>query len=285
MEVVHAEQMAWSEQEERHRTGSLAFKTLFKGTEGDPNNFRWVLSRNDGDYASPFHRHNFDQVRFCVKGSANIAPTRDLMEGDVGFFPEGTPYGPQKDSGGGRMTLVFQGGGASGLGYMSAAQLRQGLEALEKLGTFASGRYRFQGQAETDSRDSYEAIWEHIHGRALKYPPMRYADPILLRAANFPWVPDAANPHVSRRLFGSFTERATRLEMIKLEPGATVALGEPNALILAFVVHGTGSGNAGNWSEHSAFRIEAGETAKLAADVSAELHVIVLPLVNRNALV
>jgi hypothetical protein len=285
MQVVHASEMQWSMQEERHRAGSLAFKTLFKGDEGDPNNFRWVLSRNDGDYSSPFHRHNFDQVRFCVKGSANIAPARDLMEGDVGFFPEGTPYGPQKDQGGGRMTLVFQGGGASGLGYMSSAELRRGTEELEKLGTFAGGRFRFHGQSETESRDSYEAIWEHVHGRKLDYPAMRYADPLLFRSANFPWVPDADNPRVSRRLFGSFTERGTRLEMIRLEGGATVTLGELGALVLAFVVHGAGAGSAGEWSEHSAFRIEAGETATLNADVESELHVIVLPTVNKNALV
>ena len=41
-----------------------------------------------------------------------------------------------------RVTLVLQFGGASGLGYMSAAQLRQGQQALEARGIFAGGRYR-----------------------------------------------------------------------------------------------------------------------------------------------
>jgi hypothetical protein len=92
MQVVHAADLPWMEREERHRDGSLAFKNLFKGDEGDPNNFRWVLSRNSGTYRSPHHRHNFDQVRFCVEGTANIAPGKTLNKGDVGYlWPAGGP--------------------------------------------------------------------------------------------------------------------------------------------------------------------------------------------------
>lgn len=280
MQVVHGQDIPWSEQEERHRISSLGFKTLFKGVEGDPNNFRWVLSRNDGEYSSPHHRHSFDQIRFCVKGSANIAPGKTLHEGDVGFFPEGTPYGPQKDAGGGRITLVFQGGGASGLGYMSSVELRRGLEELEKLGTFEGGRYRFHGQPETAARDSYEAIWEHVFGRPLEYPPQRYDEAILMRTASFVWLPDAGATGVSRRRLGTFTERQTRLEMIRLDQNAKIKIGEPGAMVLAFVVTGSGGGSAGPWRQHSAFRIEAGETVELASAELSELHVIVLPTVK-----
>ena len=153
VQIVNFKDLPWSEREERHREGSLAFKNLFRGQEGDPNNFRLVLSRSDGDYTSPHHRHNFDQVRFCVRGSANIAPGKTLNDGDVGYFPEGTRYGPQKDIASERLTLVLQCGGASGLGYMSSAQLRRGLEELEKRGIFAGGRFRFHGQTETESRE------------------------------------------------------------------------------------------------------------------------------------
>ncbi len=280
MQIVHAAALPWLEREEKHREGSLAFKNLFKGDEGDPNNFRWVLSRNSGTYRSPHHRHNFDQVRFCVEGTANIAPGKTLNDGDVGYFPEGTPYGPQEDLHSHRMTLVFQGGGASGLGYMSSAQLRRGHEELERLGDFSGGRFRRHG--ETESRDSYEAIWEHVFGRPIAYPPQRYDDPVLIRTAAFAWRRDG-DGHASRKLLGEFTERGTRLEMLRLEPGERAVLGESGATALAFVVSGRGRANSEGWSAHSALRIAPGEKVKLESDDSAELFVITLPTIAPRA--
>ena len=277
MQVVRANELPWLEREEKHREGSLAFKNLFKGDEGDPNNFRWVLSRNSGTYRSPHHRHNFDQVRFCVEGTANIAPGKTLNQGDVGYFPEGTPYGPQEDLHSHRLTLVLQGGGASGLGYMSAAQLRRGHEELERLGSFAGGRFRRHG--ETESRDSYEAIWEYVFGRPIAYPPQRYDQPVLIRAAAFAWRRNDEG-HASRKLLGSFTERGMRLEMLRIEPGERAMLGEPGVTALAFVVSGRGRGNGERWSAHSALRITPGEMVKVESDETAELFVITLPIIT-----
>ena len=280
MQVVHAADMPWLEREEKHREGSLAFKNLFKGNEGDPNNFRWVLSRNSGTYRSPHHRHNFDQVRFCVEGTANIAPGKTLNQGDVGYFPEGTPYGPQEDLHAHRLTLVLQGGGASGLGYMSAAQLRRGHEELERLGSFSGGRFRRYGEAE--SRDSYEAIWEHVFGRPIDYPPQRYDEPILIRAAAFAWRRDG-DGGARRKLFGSFTERGTRLEMLRIEPGERAMLGEAGATTLTFAVCGSGRYRGERWSAHSALCLAPGEAVNLEAGAPAELFVITLPTIAAPA--
>jgi hypothetical protein len=277
MQIVHAADLPWLEREEKHREGSLAFKNLFKGDEGDPSNFRWVLSRNSGTYRSPHHRHNFDQVRFCVEGSANIAPGKTLNQGDVGYFPEGTPYGPQEDLHSHRLTLVFQGGCASGLGYMSSAQLRSGHEELEQLGTFAAGRFRRHGDSQ--SRDSYEAIWEHVFGRPIAYPPQRYDEPVLIRTAAFAWRHDSEDG-AGRKPLGSFTERGTRLEMLRIEPGGRATLGERGATALAFVVSGSGRHNGERWSAHSALRITPGETVELQGDERAELFVSVLPTIE-----
>ncbi len=256
MQIVHAADLPWLEREEKHREGSLAFKNLFRGDEGDHNNFRWVLSRNSGTYRSPHHRHNFDQVRFCVEGTANIAPGKTLNQGDVGYFPEGTPYGPQEDLHSHRLTLVLQGGGASGLG------------------SFSGGRFRRHGESET--RDSYEAIWEHVFGRPIAYPPQRYDQPILIRTASFAWRCDG---NASRKLFGSFTERGTRLEMLRIEPGERAMLGEVGATTLAFAVSGSGRHNGERWSTHSALRLAPGETVNLEGDEAEELFVITLPTI------
>ncbi len=279
MQMIHAADLAWSEKEERHREGSLAFKNLFRGEEGDPNNFRLVLSRNSGEYRSPLHRHNFDQVRYCVHGAANIAPGKTLEEGDVGYFPEGTPYGPQFDAGAQRVTLVLQCGGASGLGYMSSAQLRRGLEELEAVGSFAGGKFLRHG--EDAARDSYEAIWEHIFQRPIEYPAARYADPLLMRTSGFAWRPDAGAKGVWRKPLGSFTERGVRLDLIRLAGGAHAVLGEPGALSLVFIAKGEGASPQGGWRAHTAVRLD-GERLELAAQADSEALVITLPVISRS---
>ncbi len=282
MQIVHAEDLPWAERQERHREGSLAFRNLFEGQEGDPNNFRLVLSKNSGEYKSPHHKHNFDQVRFCVRGAASIAPGKSLEEGDVGYFPEGVSYGPQDDKGGDRVTLVFQGGGASGLGYMSAGQLRRGTEELEKLGSFAGGRFTRTG--ETQSRDSYEAIWEHVMGRPIAYPDGRYEDPALIRTKAFAWREIA--PGVALRALGAFTERGVRLDMLRVEPGARAITGEAGAMTLVFIVAGTGAlGDAaqeGAYKGWTSLRLEAGETLRLCAAAHTEALVITLPWISRS---
>ena len=272
MQVVHAADLAWSEKEERHREGGLAFKNLFRGENGDPNNFRLVLSRNAGEYQSPHHRHNFDQIRFCVSGPANIAPGKTLEEGDIGYFPEGAFYGPQHDHGRPRVTLVMQFGGASGLGYMSSDQLRRGTEELEALGTFGGGRYRRHG-AEGD-RDSYEAIWEHVFQRPIAYPPARYTDPLLIRPAAFEWRADRMLPGVRRKDLGSFTERPLKLAFVALDPGAVMELGESNAMTLVFVMEGEGACGQGAWKQHSAFRLDDEDRLALQAATPTQALVI-----------
>ncbi len=272
MQVVHAADLAWSEKEERHREGGLAFKNLFRGENGDPNNFRLVLSRNGGEYQSPHHRHNFDQLRFCVSGPANIAPGKTLEEGDIGYFPEGAFYGPQHDHGRPRVTLVMQFGGTSGLGFMSSDQLRRGTEQLEALGTFAGGRY--QKHSEAFDRDSYEAIWEHVFQRPIVYPDARYTDPLLMRPAAFEWREDKAHPGVRRKDLGSFTERPLKLGFVALEPGAAFQLGEPGAMVLAFITEGEGSFPQGQWKQHTAIRLDGADRVALCASSPAQLLLI-----------
>ena len=282
MQIVHAEDLPWSERQERHREGSLAFRNLFQGEEGDPNNFRLVLSKNSGEYKSPRHRHNFDQVRFCVRGAASIAPGKSLEEGDVGYFPEGVFYGPQDDQGGDRVTLVFQGGGASGLGYMSAAQLRRGTEELEKLGAFSGGRFIRQGSAQ--SRDSYEAIWEHVMGRPIAYPDGRYEDAVLVRTKAFAW--REITPGVAQRALGAFTERGVRLDMLRIEAGARAIAGEAGAMSLVFVTLGSGAlgeaSQAGAYKAWTCLRLEKDETLALCAAERSEALVITLPWISRS---
>ena len=204
------------------------------------------------------------------------APRLDIEAGDAGYFPEGAFYGPQDDGTTKRLSLTLQFGGASGSGYMSSEQLKAGYSELAKRGKFEGGAYHFG-----DSRrkqDAYEAIWEHVFKRSMVYPAPRYPGAILFRIANFSWWPVARG--VQRKLLGTFTERGTQLEIIRVEADASVTLGAPNAHLLIFVLNGGGTCGQERLKQYSAVRIEPGETAVIHGAESLEAFVIFLPLVS-----
>jgi hypothetical protein len=274
MDIVHGADLEWSEGEEKHREGRLSFKNIFKGTPGAPENYRLVLSRNNGPYRSPRHHHNFDQVRFCLEGKLNIAPGVDIEAGEVGYFPEGAFYGPQDDGATKRLSLTLQFGGASGSGFMSSEQAKLGHAELAKRGKFEGGAFHH-----ADSRrkqDAYEAIWEHVFQRPMVYPEPRYPAPILVKPANFSWWPVGQGVH--RKLLGTFTERGTQLEIVRVGPNASTTLGRLNAQLLVFVMNGSGSCGEASLKQYSAVRTQPGETAAIEGADTLEAFVITLPL-------
>lgn len=278
MKLVHGGRMEFQGGQEKHRGGGLATKLLLVGEEGAADNFRLTLGRDRGGHQNPRHRHNFDQLRLSLKGALSIADGKELAEGQIGYFPEGTWYGPQAPATAERITLVLQFGGASGAGFISTRQMQQGFEELSRVGDFQAGVFhRISGEGRKN-QDAFEAIWEHVCGKTLAYPPPRYDQPIVMNPASFAWRDDAAQPGVAQKLLGSFTERGTRIEMIRLDPGARVALGEPDARLLLFALSGSGEAGGEAWEAHTAFQIEPGERATIAATAPAELLLVALPL-------
>jgi len=85
--------------------------------------FRWLVY--------PRHRHNFDQLRYIIKGTYPYAKGKVMPEGWVGYFPESVHYGPQERPEGLEM-LTCQFGGASGSGYLSVAQREAANDRLKK---------------------------------------------------------------------------------------------------------------------------------------------------------
>ncbi|HWE74493.1 MAG TPA: hypothetical protein VG328_15120 [Stellaceae bacterium] len=281
MKLVHGGRMAFQSGQEKHRGGGLATKLLLAGEEGTKENFRLTLGRDRGGHQNPRHHHNFDQIRLSLQGSLSIAPGKELEEGWIGYFPEGTWYGPQAPATSERITLVLQFGGASGQGFISTRQMQQGYAALAKIGTFDAGVFHRTDGVGRKNQDAFEAIWEHVAGRPLAYPPPRYDEPILMNPAHFAWVPDRAQPGVARKLLGSFTERGTRIELLRLDKGARLAAGEADTRLLLFALSGAGEG----WEQHAAFQIEPlvsekGEHATIAATQPAELLQIALPMLG-----
>ena len=165
------------------------------------------MGRNDKDFVSPRHRHNFEQFRFQLEGDLNFARDGVMTPGMVGYFPEGTSYGPQTSEAT-ATTFVLQFGGPSGQGYLSRKEVKQGMDALRATGTFDGGVYRRnEGEPGKRNMDGFQAIWEQANGRPLQFPKPRYAKPVMMDQAGYEWVPRTDQPGVFEKLLGVFTER------------------------------------------------------------------------------
>ena len=190
MKIVQGDQLDWTRGLE-HRGGTFHYRNLMEGVPGTIDNFQLSMGRNDKDFVSPRHRHNFDQFRFQLEGDLNFARDGKMTPGMVGFFPEGGSYGPQTSEAT-AMTIVLQFGGASGSGYLSRKEVRQGMEELKQFGSFEGGVYRRNDDVPGKRNvDGYQAIWEHVNGRGLEYPKPRYPGPVMMDESHFEWVPTA----------------------------------------------------------------------------------------------
>ena len=218
MKITHPETIEWKRGLE-HRGGTFHHRHMFDGEPDSPGNFQYNLGRIEGDFASPRHRHNFEQFRYQVEGTMNFDRNGKMTKGTFGYFPEGASYGPQSSEGT-SYSAVLQFGGASGAGYLSRAQVRAGQSELEKIGVFEGGIFRRNDDVEgRRNSDAYQAIWEHHNGARMDYPKPRYRDPVMVDPENYAWV--AISPGVFERYMGTFTERKAEASFVKLEKGAT----------------------------------------------------------------
>lgn len=137
MKIVHADEVEWK-RGLQHRGGTFHYRHLLEGKPGTPSNFHLGVGQQDGDFASPRHRHNFDQFRFQIEGTMDFDRNGKMAAGTLGYFPEGAACGPQTSEGR-SVTAVLQFGGASGSGYLSPAEVTATTEELKKFGTFEGG--------------------------------------------------------------------------------------------------------------------------------------------------
>jgi len=229
-----------------------------------------------GDFYSPRHRHNFEQVRFQIEGTLDYGRNGKLTKGMVGYFPEGMHYGPQsQDPEDTPMTAVLQCGGASGSGYLSRNESKAGMEELSRFGEFKDGVFRRNEDAEGKrNMDGYQAIWEHKHGRAMVCPEPRYNSPIFMDPAHYEWLPVEGAPGVTEKLLGIFSECHTEAGFLKLDAGAAYRAGGRG---LYFVVSGTGTIDGQPLRRFTTLFVGRGETASIEATGTAEILHLGLP--------
>jgi hypothetical protein len=276
MKIVPFDDTAWVKD---HPLGTVSFQHLLKGEPDSPDNFMYILGRQDADFWMPRHRHNFEQIRLPIRGDMNIGRGTVLREGEVGYFPEGMSYGPQDDplgdaAPGERVQLVLQFGGASGYGFMSIEQRRQAKEELSRTGRFDGNYYhRPDGKVQW----GLNAIWEHVYGDRLKYPRSRYKDVIIAEPKRFNWLPVPGADQVHRKFLGSFSERGVWIEMIRLRPGAAWSSTEPRGRRLMVVLSGTGAVGETPVERLTAIQVESDETPHLTAETEIHVFVVGLP--------
>jgi hypothetical protein len=270
-----------------HPTGAIAFQHLLKGDPQSPDNFMYILGRQDSDFAMPPHRHNFDQIRLPLRGAMNHGRGIVVGEGEVGYFPEGLAYGPQEDpldgaQPGERLQLVLQFGGASHYGFMSIEQRREAWAELGKTGSFDGPFYvRPDGKREW----GLNTVWQHVFGVKLKYPRSRYKSPIIANPKCFNWLRLAGAPGVEHKYMGAFSERGVWIEMIRLRPNAAWSSLDPRARRLFVVLSGNGQAAGQPVGYLTALQVEPGETFDLrAADDELTLFLIGLPPIETPAI-
>jgi len=252
------------------RTGRLEYQTIATGTPGTPENFTLVLCPLRADYSTPRHRHNFEQIRFQIEGEFTYGRAGTMRPGMIGYFPEGTPYGPTH-SNDATLLLNLQFGGPSGSGYLSEEEQLPILTEMKKIGRFEGGVYTIEApDGGKRNRDGYEAMWEKARQQRLVYPKPRYQEPILIRPSSFDWIAIAGQSGAAYKRLGVFSERGTRIGCLRLERGARATL-EDNSIY--FTTTGAGISHHGAWLQYSAFYLKHGEAGEIEATNASEfLH-------------
>ena len=281
MQVIHFAEQPLETRGINHRQGTFRYKQLGEGKPGTPENYnlRWVLSAPD--FFSPRHHHNFDQVRVQPRGEFAFDADGLMPVGAVGFFPEGTLYGPQTSQDD-TVQLVMQIGGASGNGYLSEAERIEAVDRLAKRGTFKAGRYTPEGAPESESIDGFQAAWEESVGRKMVYPPQRFARPMLVDPEAAPWLPEPGRPGVSTRMMWDFGPRTVGLRLVRQEPGSTMEFsGTVSVYLKSGRCEARGNGTQCVLSPDDVVHLEAGDTLACTATEAAEWIVFVRPVFNQ----
>jgi hypothetical protein len=280
VEVVPFEDVPWGSLG-THREYHIEIKTPLAGTTGALDNFRITFNRGlGGTESQPRHRHNFDQIRMPLSGRVSYGPRRWIEAGQIGYFPEGLHYGPtedERDVGTSGITLQF--GGASGLGFLSSAQMRDATRSLEQLGRFEKGLFRRHDAdgVTKKAQDAFEAMWEHVNGRRIEYPKPRYSDQIVMRPENYAWQPLAGASGVAVKALGDFTERHVTVAMIRVEPNGNAVLGPRAGTQVCVVLNGSGAVDGKPAIALTSVKIETGAGARVTSEAGLEMVVYGLP--------
>lgn len=260
------------------RTGTLDQKFLLQGESGSPNNYLLNVGlTGSGGWGTPRHRHNFDQIRFVLKGKYPASPHKIMDAGSVAYFPESVHYGPQ-DRPEGLEMMVIQFGGASGSGFLSTPDREAANKRLEAKGTFKDGIFTWvDDKGQKHNMDGSAACFEEATGQKLTFHTPRYDDVVMMDPAGHAWMPTAAAGVFEKHL-GTFTERNIVIRLIKIEAGATMSTGSRNQIEVLFMSAGQITVDGNSYGPKTAIELLPSDpSVEIKAEAEAVFFSVLLP--------
>jgi hypothetical protein len=272
MRVIRDADLPMVERTETQREGRFIEKTFLKGTPGTLDNFKFYMVQQFGDFYSPRHKHNFEQIRLQLKGTTSYDRDGTMTEGVLAYFPEGTPYGPTTIKSEESLIVILQAGGPSFAGYPSAAEREAAIVELKKSGEFRKGVYFPNPGTGRKNQDAFEACWEQINQRELIYPEPRFQRPVFMNTNSFAWRPLDGAPGVAEKQLGAY-ELSFGMRYVRIDQGATHRI--PGRTI-CYVLAGDGSAGGSAFTTGDVIYADVGEMAEIKATATVELFAIAM---------
>jgi len=264
-------------------------RVLFKDDAPDGFNF-WLartVQNDEGDdaFQSPRHKHTFQQIKFAERGEIDVSPGLNIAQGEMGYFPKGAYYGPQKREKG-LVSIVCQYGfnGEHQRGEYWESRRADALQRLKSRGVIENGLFveRDEKTGETRVRDAVDALYDERHqmlkGKPLKIPAPMYEAPILLHPANAEYF--AVSEGVRMKHLGRFFDQPgphgdVGISMVQIN-GGTLELAADRPQIAWTLDDGlVADGQA--CSSASAIYCPRGEAGTLSSDGMIELYLVEFP--------
>lgn len=241
--------------------------------EAELGGFELSLTRFEGEYFSPIHKHNFEQIRIGVSGNTNYGK-RILEPRVIGYFPAGTRYGPQQvDSPSVQAILQYDGLGT--YSHANQMRLKEAMNRLHNQGTFEKGYFRPADGG--PAQDAGEAVFQEATGRKIVYPEPRYPEPIYMNVDAFAWQAVEGSP-VRTKKIGVFGTPETMIDMRSIPKGETVTLGNEGGPVIIFVLEGSIECQSKTLNSSSSVLLEEHDEANIVAlSEDTELVLIHLP--------
>ena len=143
-----------------HRSQIMFDSSVLGRDPNRPDNFFMQISYLEkGQFSSPRHRHNFEQIRYMISGEEDY-PEGKMTDGTLGYFPEGAYYNQENMVG---TIVILQFGGPSGSGFVDRKQMKAAFEEMKasNTGVFKDGTYyRNPGVQGPPVQDGNEAMIE-----------------------------------------------------------------------------------------------------------------------------
>jgi quercetin dioxygenase-like cupin family protein len=197
-------------------------------------------------------------------------------------------YGPQfQDEA--ECGLILQFEGPSGIPYLTHEELDAARQRLiAEGGTFAKGIYTtVLPDGRKINKDSHAACFEAITGKKMEFPQPRFEKPILMKPQNFHWVPDRKLEGVEHKHLGTFGERRSGMNFMRLRPGATIPAHEQEDAQIMYLTEGTITYGGKTWqggkTQDKGTYLYIPPNAhmdEIASETGGEFFIISLPMIG-----